>query len=88
MEGTVRVDLKDALAGHHVLVDPDEITMGLLEDIQSGKASLLLEALANAIKGGDLPHGTDRDGLRRLKLLQCAALSTGIVGLTDVPKAS
>lgn len=66
MAEPLRVDLSGPLAGSHLLIDEDALDFGTLEDFESGNIKTTLDALARVIVGGDLPHGTDRDGLRRL----------------------
>ena len=88
MAEPIRVDLADALAGKHVLIDHDELTVGLVEDLQSREAKALLDSLAAVIVGGDLARGTDRAGLRRLRIAECAALTSGVAGVVAVPKAT
>jgi hypothetical protein len=88
LAGAVRIDLEGALAGSHILVDPEAITFGLLEDVQVGDATRVLDGCAACIVGGDLPFGTTRDGLRRLSMRRFEALATGIVASTRVPKGS
>jgi hypothetical protein len=83
-----RISLDGALEGHHVMVNEDAVTMGFLEDIQTSRASVLLDALAGAVVGGELPHGTDRAGLRKLSPEKFAALLKGVTASTDIPKAS
>lgn len=87
MSDHLRVDLGGALSGHHVLLDPDELTIGLLEDCQSGKFSLVLDGLARVIAGGDLPAGHDRQALRRLKMGEMNALLEAIDSAYTVPKS-
>lgn len=86
-DGTIRLELEGALAGRHVLVDPDALTFGLVEDLQSGRAGAMLDSLASAIVGGDLPRGTDRAGLRALTPVQMQAVIRGIDGAFEVPKS-
>ncbi len=43
-------------------------------------------ALAGVIVGGDLPHGHDLDGLRKLKPRQLGAVCDAMPGLFDIPK--
>jgi hypothetical protein len=83
----IRVDLKGDLAGFHILLDPEELTFGFLEDIESMKVGAMLTALAGAIVGGDLPKGTDRAGLRRLKQNEAKALIEGVGSTFAVPKS-
>jgi hypothetical protein len=84
---TVRVELNAPLAGKHVVLDPDELTFGLIEDLQSGQAAAMLDGLAAAIVGGDLPKGTDRVGLRRLTPEQAKALVEGVTGAFSLSKS-
>lgn len=86
MADAVRVDLKGALEGRHLMVDPDEVTLGLLEDIQAPGWKMTIDALAGCIVGGDLPRGTDRDGLRRLTLPGYNAVVDGVISVTNIPK--
>ncbi len=83
----VRVELGRALEGHHITVDVDNLTFGFLEDLESGKVGLILEALAGVIIESDLPNGHDRAGLRLLKLTQIGPVLEGIKGSAQVPKA-
>lgn len=83
----VRVDLDGALEGRHVLIDPESLTWGVLEDLESGKHARMLDAVASCITGGDLPHGTDRDGLRRLKAGEVPALMKGVGQAFQAPKS-
>jgi len=83
----LRIDLKEPLAGCYVLLDADQLDVGLLEDIQSDKWRDTLDSLARAIVGGELPHGTDRAGIRRLRLAQLFALLKGVDGAFAVPKS-
>ena len=83
----VRVNLEDALAGYHVLLDEDQLDIGLLEDIQSPQWKATIDGLSRCIVGGDLPYGATRDGIRRLKLSQLRALLRGVDGTYAVPKS-
>ncbi len=85
-EGIV-VALKGALKGHSITVDPEALDFGLLEDLQSGRASTILDCLARAIVDGDLPRGVDRDGLRRLKATEIRAVVEGVGAALEVPKS-
>ena len=87
MTDPIRVDLTDALDGHHVLIDPDGITFGLLEDLQGGQITGLLDGLTSCIVGGDLPSGTDRAGLRKLTPPKMTALVNGVVAAASIPKS-
>jgi hypothetical protein len=83
---TISVTLSGALAGAVIEVNGDGLTMGMIEDLQGGTAGLMLDAVASVIVGGDLPHGADRAGLRRLTPVQFAAVCEGIAGCLSVPK--
>lgn len=87
MADTVKIDLEGALAGRHIVVDPDQLDIGLLEDIQSPKFADTLDGLARCIVNGNLPHGYDRAGLRRLKLAELQALVKGVDGQFAMPKS-
>jgi len=87
MAEPVRVELDGPLEGHHVLIDPDALTWGVLEDLESGKHARMLDAVAGALVGGDLPTGTDRDGLRRLKAGDVPALMRGVGQAFQIPKS-
>lgn len=69
------------------MVDPDEVTVGLIEDLSSGSAAPMLDQLAAAIVGGDLPKGNDRKGLRGLTLPQFAALCKAVLS-SPLPNAA
>lgn len=84
---TVRVELNGDLAGHHLLLDPNELTFGLLEDVQSGQAGTMIDALALVIKGGDLPKGNDRAGLRRLTKDAMKSVIQGVGSAFEAPKS-
>lgn len=87
MPETIRVDLDAPLSGRHILVDPEQLTFGLLEDLQSERASIILDTLASCITGSDLPHGSDRQGLRRLKPAEMKAVMQGVGTAFAVPKS-
>ena len=80
-EEPVRIELDGALKGHHILVDVDGLTIGTLEDMESGKVSRILDAIMPLLMGGDLPGGTGRDGLRRLKLDEFKAVIDSLAGI-------
>jgi hypothetical protein len=50
----IRVDLEGALKGQHVLLAPDELNIGLIEDVQSGSVKFQIDAITRAIVGGNL----------------------------------
>lgn len=97
----IRVGLEGDLAGFHVLLDPEELTFGLLEDLQSGQITPIIDALTTAICGGDVPKlatsnstGTPegdrkfrRAGIRRLKAGEMKALIEGVGAAFAVPKS-
>ncbi len=87
MANLIRVDLDGSLAGHHVMVDLDEMDAGFFEDLESQKFRLILDALARVIKAGDLPAGTDRASLRRLKPADMQSLIQGVGRAWQVPKS-
>lgn len=88
MSEPVRVDLTGALEGHHVLVDLEQVDVGLIEDLSSKSFTPMIDAFARLVVGGDLPHGNDRAGLRRLKLPQMKALGDAIDGVITIPNAT
>lgn len=83
----LRVDLAGSLSGHHIVIDPDELTLGAIEDMSSGSVALMMTSLAAMIVGGDLPKGTDRAGLRQLTLQQAKEVFDGIQALPVIPKS-
>lgn len=83
----LRVELNGDLKGCHLLLDPDELTFGLLEDLTSGQTGPMLDALSLVIVGGDLPKGTDRAGLRRLKISQMKSVIEGVGSAVEIPKS-
>lgn len=84
----IRVELKESLVGHHVYFDSEQITLGLLEDLQTLDVRGMLDSLAPCVVGGDLPKGIDRAGLRRLTMSEFRALATGLNEAMAVPKAT
>jgi hypothetical protein len=86
--GAIRVELANDLEGFHILVEPDALTMGLLEDIQAGSAGTMLDAVVSTISGSDLPHGHDRTGLRKLTPSQFADLCAGVASCIRLKKAT
>lgn len=87
MAEPIRVDLAGALEGHHVLLDPDALTWGMLEDLESGKHRQMIDAVAGCLVGGDLPKGTDREGMRKLRAAEVADLMKGVGEAFQVPKS-
>lgn len=83
-----RVELGGALAGHYIRVNVDALDCGVIEDMESGKVGKILAAFASLIVGGDLPHGHDHAGLRKLKPDQLTAIALAIPELFTVPKPS
>lgn len=84
----IRVELDGLLEGHFILIDPDELTFGLLEDLQSADSfSTILSALSAAIVGGNLPKGNDRAGLRRLKPTEMKFVMQGVSSAIEIPKS-
>jgi hypothetical protein len=86
-EDYVRVELHGALEGHYILVDPEEITFGLIADFRSGNADRILDSLALCVRGGDLPRGTDRAGLRRLTIPRIGEVIKGVGTLSQNQKS-
>lgn len=86
MSNAVRADLQGALEGYHVEVNPDAVTMGFFEDAQSDRASQMLDSVAGAVVGGNLPKGTDRASLRRYTPAELGAIVAAIVSTTSLPK--
>jgi hypothetical protein len=87
----VRMDLKEPLAGHTILVDLDQVTLGLVEDFQSGMVATLLDQLARVVVGGDLIRGDvaeRRQLLRTLPMRQVTAIINGVTESLRVPNAS
>ncbi len=86
-DGILRVDLTGILAGKHLLLKDEELTLGFLEDLQTTQIKDFLDALSRAVIGGDLPKGTDRPGLRKLKVSQVAEITRAIAeAMTLSPK--
>jgi len=84
----ITVALSGDLDGHSIVVSPDALTMGLLEDIQANNATVMLDAIAATLMGGDLDHGVDRTGLRRLTPSEFADLCAGVASVIRVKKAT
>ena len=83
-----QIELDGALAGRHVMVNRQALTLGFLEDMQSQEAKLILDALAACIVGGNLPQGNNRAGLRKLNMDELQALIVGVMaGITAIPKS-
>lgn len=74
------LDLAGPLKGQQIEIEEDELTFGFLEDLESGSIKLQLDALSAVIVGGDLPNGTDRKGLRRLRGPEVKAICDAIGG--------
>ena len=84
----IRIDLEGPLAGRFVMVDPEVLDCGLVEDMQSGQMAQMMDAVAKAVRGGDLPHGFGRADLRKLKPREFRELANGVARAIDVPKVS
>lgn len=84
----VRVELAAPLDGRHIVVAAEQVTFGFLEDMQSAQAKLVLDAMAAAIVGGDLPYGCDRAGLRRLSTAQMQPIIRGVMSVIAEPPKS
>ncbi len=76
----MRIDLQGPLAGKHIIVDPDAITMGFFEDLQSDQLSTIMDAIASVISGGDL----DRAGLRKLRPAEFKSLIESLQKVTVI----
>ena len=85
---TVPVALEGALAGRTVAFYDDELTIGLVEDLDSGRLAPILDGLARAIADSDLPGGHDRAALRRLKGAEFRALVGALQAAFDLPKSA
>lgn len=82
----ITVKLEGDLEGYTILVSPSALTMGLLEDIQSGQTSSMLDSVAATLQGGDLPFGFDRAGIRQLTPSEFGDLCAGVAGVVNVKK--
>jgi hypothetical protein len=76
------------MEAYQVVVNLDEIDVGLLEDLQSDQVKELLRALTRVIAESNLPHGHDHDGLRRLKPEQIKPVAQAVVRAMELPKAT
>ena len=83
----INVELDGDLKGSSILVDPSALTMGLLEDIQASAATVMLDAVAATLVGGDLEHGIDRAGLRRLTPAEFAEVCSGVASCIRIRKS-
>jgi hypothetical protein len=83
---TLTVALNADLQGFTIDIDPQALTMGMIEDLQGGTATSMLDAVSSCVVGGTLTGGSDRAGLRRLTPGQFAAVCEGIAGCLAVPK--
>lgn len=84
----ISVTLAGDLDGHTIVVSPDSLTMGLLEDIQANNATVMLDAVASTLIGGDLTDGIDRAALRKLTPSEFADLCAGVASVIRVKKAT
>ena len=82
----IRVECEGELQGYAILVNPGALTMGLLEDIQAGTAGIMLDAVASTLAGGDVPHGVDRAGLRKLTPGEFADLCAAVASCIRLGK--
>ncbi len=53
--------------------------------MQSGNIGLLIDAVERCVADGDLPHGNDREGIRRLTGAQFGSLSRAVSEAYRVP---
>ncbi len=84
----INVALGGDLEGRTIIVDPQALTMGLLEDIQANNATVMIDAIVATLAGGDLEHGITRAGLRRLTPSEFADLCAGVASVIRVPKGN
>ena len=84
----ISVALGGDLEGRTILVDPQRITMGLLEDIQQNNATIMIDAIVATLAGGDLEHGITRAGLLKLTPSEFADLCAGVASVIRVPKGN
>lgn len=82
----IRVELEGDLEGNSILVNPSALTMGLLEDIQSGQTSAMLDAIAATLVGSDLQNGHDRKALREMTPGEFADICSGVAGCVTLKK--
>jgi formylmethanofuran dehydrogenase subunit B len=95
MAEPIKVDLDGPLEGRHILIDPDELTLGLVEDLEGNRAAPMLDALSACIVGGDLPRRAGSDGqpetmratLRRLKPADFKAVIKGVGQAFQISKS-
>ena len=87
----VTATLAGALAGQTLVLDDDELTFGLLEDMQTSQAGQMLDTLARAIVGGDAVPGATaaerRQAMRRLKPAAIRAIVQGVGSTMELPKS-
>lgn len=84
----ISVTLQGDLEGYTIIVSPDALTMGLLEDIQQSSAAVMIDAITATLVGGDLPNGIDRNGLRKLTPSEFADLCAGVASVVRVKKTT
>lgn len=77
-----RVDLAGLLAGKHIIVDVDQLTIGTLLDLESDRVTMVVGAVDRIIVGGDLGE------LRALKPVEFVAVIDGLKGVLQPKKAS
>ena len=82
------VQLSGPLEGASIDVDADRLDFGVLDDLQSNSAPTILDCLARCIVGGTLPKGSDRDGMRRLKMHEITPVIEAVCSLLVLPKGA
>lgn len=75
------VQLGGPLAGHSIHVDEDRLTIGMLEDLESGTVKGTIDALSTCIIGGDAVTGDVRQWIRSLKSDGFKAALEAVMGL-------
>jgi hypothetical protein len=88
----IRIELTGALAGHHIVVDSDKLTMGFLEDLEGPTVRHILDSTAGAILSSDIPGASTQAemqlAVRNMKRPAFMALVAGIKEAYEVPLAS
>lgn len=77
-----RIELTGVMAGKHIIVDVDKLTVGTIEDIQSNQMATVRGAIEGLITGGDVGP------LRDLHLAEFHVVSDAVAGILNPKKAS